>query len=1284
MPSPLSKLETVPEQEDCPVPPEPHPRQMLRDSAHIESVKDTEQQLQAEREPSRNGRLFDPAMLQDFLPKPQAFRVLKSYMDINGFGRWVKDAYNDLVAKHIPNCINESNTFVAMHEGTCTKHTFVLSNPHVGQPEKRDSSGKRTACTSLDCRATSVTYTVPIFVDVKYTRTPLTLEELEHVREINTQATRRKNNRLATSRQQQPQHADGGQGQHVTLPDPQIAQLRENMEIVLRNLHLDDIPCMVDSRFCSRRSTVLPEMVVADRMDAGGYFVIEGVEKVIGGQEQMANNTPVVLEKDDKILVCEVRSQPEHRLRSSSTFYVTLKPSLPLSHMTTTEARRAVDCDITVRLPFSQDIAVTTMFIALDVCKLQDMLNLICTETDPLWLWNFVSDTLNFSLTNTTITKMAAFGKIRPEKAHGDADALIKVVNNMLNTEFLPHQGITQKDLSAKRVLLGLYVRRTILVYLMLQPVDNREHYRNRRNISVFYLSMIWRDAFVQWRKIVQQTMNFELSRNVHALDPRNMLIGTMGRRMTKALKSGNLTINQDYSDSAKGVSSAGQIRANTEYMAGVAHLLRTNSQGETADARMPHDTGAVCRFDTPDGGNVGMTRNMTICAGVRAGHSAQQLAFLVTSFLGPKLMPDVTAGLSEDGSAPVPVLVNGRLIGYVYNPYQVREDLRELRSVSDLPPDVSLYVDRYADMDVGTLNINGDAGAFYWPLIRVDKMEECKRIVATTNTVDLWPRLLQEGVGELICKDEEYWHVRVAMYHHEIGQLQGVTHVLIDECQCFSIYTNRMPHIQYNQAPRISFGATMLKQCCSIAPSTPCLDTCANFLETPQRSLVTTAFDKIVGPDTGACYQQAIVCVGGYYGNNIEDSLTIKKEALERGFARVQQYRTFRDFCNSKENEVEQYCLPPEHTLGRIVGDDGKVHNDKINPETGVVDPGVFVTPDDIIVSKVVAIGVRDKYETVAPGTKRTVIQTYRDRSIKSKHYGQVCEVLRYKTSSGHDAVSITLRATKVPQTGDKFSSRHAQKTSLACIAPAVDMPWCPRTGIVPDIIINPHAMPSRMTIGHLLETLHSKLAAIAGIEINGTPGSQGLLYNDPEIMSSATNRSAVIRAVGRALKSFGLREDGCEEMRCGKSGKRLETAMFVGPLSYMRLKHMVEDKQHARARGPMDSKTRQPEEGRAKNGGLRFGEMEKDVLINHGAADLLRERLFLSSDPAEFDVCTKCGFFTNSGAKINDRSLCRWCVQYTGRTVRLPFALVLQVLEMQGMHYGLRLGIDEAGEVK
>uniref|UniRef100_UPI0026300837 hypothetical protein n=1 Tax=Asticcacaulis sp. TaxID=1872648 RepID=UPI0026300837 len=906
---------------------------MQQDWPHTESAKSTEPEPQPQPTPffssqEKSNHLIDPALLQDFLPKPQAYRVLKSYLDANGFGNWIKTKYDELVAKHIPSCINESNTFVAMHEGTCTKHTFVLSNPHAGQPTVRDSAGKLHSSTPFDCRATRQTYTIPLYVDVAYTRAPLTAEELAQVRESNIQAARRKNNRLATTQQkQQQQQQSETTSDGAALPDPQIAHLHEKMELVLKNLHLDDIPCMVDSAFCARRSTVVPEMCVADRMDAGGYFIIEGVEKLIGGQEQMANNSPIVLEKDDKLLVCEIRSQPENRLRSSSTLYVTLKPSLPLSHMTTTDSRRAVDCDIFVRLPFSQDVSLTTMFVALDVCHLKDMMDLICVESDPLWLWNFVSATLNFSITNTTIKKPAAFAKIRPEKANSDPETLAKIVNNMLNTEFLPHQGTTPADLPAKRILLGLYARRVILVYLLLQPLDNREHYRNRRNVSVFYLSMIWRDSFVQWRKAVQQAMSYDLARNVSALNPHNILVGTMGRRMIKALKSGNLTIShQDsFSDSAKGVSSAGQIRANTEYIAGVAHLLRTNSQGETAEARMPYDTGGVCRFDTPDGGNVGMTRNMTICAGVRSGHPTQDLCRLVTSFLGPALLSSSSSSsLEENREPPAPVLVNGLLVGYVHDPYKVREKLRELRSVCDMPPDVSLFVDRYAEVDIGTLNINGDAGTFYWPLIRADRIKECKEIVAETHTSDLWPRLLREGVAELICKDEEYWHVRVAMYHHEVNQLQFITHVLIDECQNFSMYTNTLPHIQFNQAPRISFAATMRKQACGLAPSTPCLDTCANYLETPQRSLVTTAFEKMVGPDIGACYQQAVVAVGGYYGQNIEDSLTIKKGAIERGFARVQQFRTFHDFCNSKENEKEVYCKPPVHTMGRIVGDDG------------------------------------------------------------------------------------------------------------------------------------------------------------------------------------------------------------------------------------------------------------------------------------------------------------------------------------------------------------------------
>jgi DNA-directed RNA polymerase II subunit RPB2 len=273
---------------------------------------------------------------------------------------------------------------------------------------------------------------------------------------------------------------------------------------------------------------------------------------------------------------------------------------------------------------------------------------------------------------------------------------------------------------------------------------------------------------------------------------------------------------------------------------------------------------------------------------------------------------------------------------------------------------------------------------------------------------------------------------------------------------------------------------------------------------------------------------------------------------------------------------------------------------------------------------------------------------------SMRPNEVGIVDKIMITTNSDGFKYAKIKIRSQRIPEIGDKFSSRHGQKGTIGMIYRQEDMPFT-KDGIVPDIIINPHAIPSRMTVGHLIECLLGKVSVLAGREGDATPFS-GL----------------IVEEIGSALEQFGFSSDGTETMYNGGTGEEMETKIFIGPTYYQRLKHMVADKEHSRSSGPVTKLTRQPLEGRSKEGGLRFGEMERDAVISHGASNMLKDRMFYNSDPYRVHVCKLCGTICQSDLE-NQRFLCK-CIDGGNTTeiaqVFIPYACKLFFQELMAMN--------------
>ncbi|KAJ2625013.1 DNA-dependent RNA polymerase II, partial [Coemansia sp. RSA 1694] len=452
--------------------------------------------------------------------------------------------------------------------------------------------------------------------------------------------------------------------------------------------------------------------------------------------------------------------------------------------------------------------------------------------------------------------------------------------------------------------------------------------------------------------------------------------------------------------------------------------------------------------------------------------------------------------------------------------------------------------------------------------------------------------------------------------------------------------------------SPRNTYQSAMGKQAMGIMLTNYQLrmDTLTNILYYPQKPLATTrAMDYLKFRDLPAG-QNAIVGIMCYGGYNQEDSVIMNQSSIDRGLFRSLYFRTYQDEEDRQGmKDMGTFEKPtPETTLRVKLGTNEKLDED------GLIAPGTRVTGDDIIIGKTTAIPA-DSLELGQRTKNHTKINA--SKVLRSTERGIVDQVMLTTNEGGYNFVKVRIRSTRVPQMGDKFASRHGQKGTIGITYRTEDMPFSAE-GVVPDIIINPHAIPSRMTIGHLVECLLSKLSTLIGSEGDATP------FTD-----------VTVEAISRELLERGYQPRGFEVMYNGHTGRKLAAQVFLGPTYYQRLKHMVDDKIHSRARGPLQILTRQPVEGRARDGGLRFGEMERDVMIAHGVAQFLKERLFDVSDAYRVHVCDLCGLMVVASLKKNQFE-CRACNNKTRISqVHIPYACKLLFQELMSMNIAPRL---------
>ncbi|KAI0936831.1 DNA-dependent RNA polymerase II [Taiwanofungus camphoratus] len=1221
-----------------------------------------------EFEPTQNshydedGYGFDEEDEEEYeeITQEDCWTVISSFFEQKGLVRQQLDSFDEFVQNTMQELVDENADLIldqadqhTGHEADVTRrYEIKFGQIYLSRPTITEADGSVVPVFPQEARLRNLTYSAPLYIEMK--------------------------KRIMVGRED----PDSPAGDIIWEQEHE-----ENPEDT-RKVWIGKVPIMLRSTFCILHGLGDAELFDLNECpyDSGGYFIINGSEKVLIAQERMATNHVYVFAKAQPSpisFLAEIRSAVEKGGKTISQFQV------KLYHR---NQERSLGNVMKATIPYIKvDIPIWVVFRALGVISDRDILEHICYDMQDAQMLEMLKPCIDDGFVIQDREVALDFIGNRGTTTGLNRERRLRYAQEILQKEMLPHVSMAEGSESKKAYFFGYMIHRLLLAAMERRDLDDRDHFGKKRlDLAGPLLANLFRMLF---RKLTKDVYRY-LQKCVETHKEFNLNLAVKHNTITNGLKYSLATGN--WGDQKKTMSSkagVSQVLNRYTYASTLSHLRRCNTplgrEGKIAKPRQLHNThwGMVCPAETPEGQACGLVKNLALMSCISVGSlSAPVIEFLEEWGL---------ESLEENAHSSTPctkVFVNGVWMGVHRDPANLVKTIKKLRRKDDISPEVSVV----RDIRERELRLYTDAGRVCRPLFVVENQQLLlgKKHIRWLNDGKndqeedyQWDSLIKGGVIELLDAEEEET-VMICMTPDDLEtsrlQSSGVdttndgefdpaarlkagtsahtwTHCEIHPSMILGVCASIIPFPDHNQSPRNTYQSAMGKQAMGIYLTNFLvrMDTMANILYYPQKPLATTRSMEYLRFRELPAGQNAIVAILCYSGYNQEDSVIMNQSSIDRGLFRSMYYRSYMDLeKKSGVQQLEEFEKPiRENTLRMKHGTYDKLEDD------GLIAPGTGVNGEDIIIGKTAPIPP-DSEEL----GQRTKAHTRRDVStpLKSTESGIIDQVVITTNAEGQKFVKIRVRSTRVPQIGDKFASRHGQKGTIGITYRQEDMPFTAE-GITPDLIINPHAIPSRMTIGHLVECLLSKVATLIGNEGDATP------FTD-----------LTVESVSQFLRQKGYQSRGLEVMYHGHTGRKLQAQVYLGPTYYQRLKHMVDDKIHSRARGPVQILTRQPVEGRSRDGGLRFGEMERDCMISHGVAAFLKERLFEASDAYRLHVCDICGLTAIANLKKQTFE-CRSCKNKTACSqLYIPYAAKLLFQELQSMNIAARLYTVSTGRIR
>lgn len=1040
------------------------------------------------------------------------------------------------------------------------------------------------------------------------------------------------------------------------------------------NVTVAVIPIMVKSKYCSLNLFPDPEKLkYEDKYDPGGYFICNGVEKVIIPQERQTDNKPFIsVPKNNKDpYKCQLRSK---QLGVNGIVQVMQIYYYPRNNL------------ITLKAPILNEFPITALFRIMGKESDKSIVDLICQNKNDTVMRNLLISTIKNSevpnnklntrekaieyLSNQIKVKFNYYSDDEETKKQEKRSNLLLLLQN----NFLPHID----KYTDKIIYIAYCVNRLLQVVLNRQQPDDRDSFTNKRiDLAGDLLHTLFKQFFKQMLKDSQN--NFK-NRNQSNQNPYS-IIGSINptiieKNINSALATGKFG---KYAGVGQSLSTERLSRISTLIkLREINSNVKSSVASKLSKPRMYHysQIGFICPVETPEHKNVGFTKHLTVEGTITVPYDSQ--IDIIKDLINNDIIQLSNIYDYTLFSIYTKVFINGQWIGMCDHGYDLYIKLKNYKYTGILDKWDSIVLD---DL-LNELRINCDGGRLIRPvfIVKNNKLNYTHDISNDIKNINSYSEFLQKypEVIEFIDCDEQVFSLISPDYQSLNKMRKHKKQIRTDTVDPVNRYNDQIfmeySHCEIHPALLLGIMATTDAFINHSSNARNILFTC-QFKQTlgvyatnyryrldkafmayySNKPLIGSRTNKIVNYDILPTGENCIVAIMSHTGYNQEDNVIINKAAIERGLFRATYFDKMIDKITKNQETAsdEKFTKPnPDEVNGMTnIGYNKFKNYDKLC-DKGYVPEETKIENNDVIIGKI----------TPVQPTPKNPLQ-YKDSSKSYIHYMPAVIDKVYTgivDNDNYPQMKIKTRSERILMLGDKVTTRQAQKSTVGLILAETDMPFT-ENGLIPDIIFNPASILGRMTMGYVLEMLLGKASVASRTEIDGTPFSD----ISPE-------------KAEKILEENGFNKYGLETMYSGLNGEKIECKIFIGPLYYLRLKHLSSDKISARSTGMCVATTRQPVEGRNHGGGAKIGEMERDCIIAHGTARYLKEKLLDNSDPYECFICDKCGMFAERMKKMDnqiyisdtDKFICRNCNNQTEISkIKIPYAFKLFIQQLQSI---------------